>query len=450
MVRSKVKASSQRPRAKRPGVAPAPPTIQSLEEANASARAEYSRPKNTGDTYDGHVGRGVKFLKNLVLEMRQLRQNQAETESIPTIDKTDPTIDLDALEKAFDNPPNKYSVKALKWFLWEKCYRWLRGDSTGGGIAAAFVKFWIDMDPDVYDAPYRYDKATDTVTGCPGRAKAIKDILHTVSLRQKAHTMPRLHAEAIRIEDLEQIVAYSEAQASSQDIDARMNSAKHPLSRTEKGLNKVASKHLMMRAYMATGFTIWLRYFASYFQFSIMGRNIKHRIDSDGNPYFVIFLERRKGWQSQSGYNSHSEPNRYHIYKQDVYAMDMYTHLKRWLDFLDYSGQPLGPDDFVFPHVSTNGTINRKREMTQDIVQRLIDTFAAAAGLEVKFTTHSFRRGGAQYRYDYAPDGQRWALYVCRWWGSWAEGEQQIDTLMKYLIDSRQSREMSHVDMLRP
>ncbi|KAF8054917.1 hypothetical protein FPV67DRAFT_1437662, partial [Lyophyllum atratum] len=435
MARGRAKPSYRRPRAKRPGVAPAPPTIRSLEEANASARAEFSRPKATADAYDGHVSRGVRFLKNLM-----------DMSDIPTIDKSDPTIDLDVLEKAFDDPPNKYSVKALQWFLVEKCCRQGLSESTGDGIQAAFVKLWTDMDPDTYDAPYCYNKLTDTVTGCPGRAKAIKDLLHTVALRQKANAIPRHHAEVIRIEELEQIVTYSEAQASSRDIDARINSAKHPLSRAEKGLNKVAAKHLMMRAYMATGFTIWLRLFEGC---SLRGRNIKHLIDSDGNPYFEIFLERRKGWQSKSGYNSHSEPNRYHIYKQDVDAMDMYTHLKRWLDFLDYSEQALGPDDFVFPHISVNGTINRKREMTQDIVQRLIDTFAAAAGLDVKFTTHSFRRGGAQYRYDYAPDGQRWALYVCRWWGSWAEGEQ-IDTLMKYLIDSRQSREMTHVDMLRP
>ena len=39
------------------------------------------------------------------------------------------------------------------------------------------------------------------------------------------------------------------------------------------------------------------------------------------------------------------------------------------------------------------------------------------------FTTHCFRRGGAQYRFMFAPVGQRWTLARIRWWGGWAQGE---------------------------
>jgi hypothetical protein len=39
------------------------------------------------------------------------------------------------------------------------------------------------------------------------------------------------------------------------------------------------------------------------------------------------------------------------------------------------------------------------------------------------FTTHCFRRGGAQYRFMYAPIGEHWSLARIRWWGGWAEGE---------------------------
>lgn len=59
------------------------------------------------------------------------------------------------------------------------------------------------------------------------------------------------------------------------------------------------------------------------------------------------------------------------------------------------------------------------------------------------------RRGGSQYRFMYAPIGKRWSLSIIRWWGGWAAGEQ-VDTLMRYLLDSLQSYESGHGDALYP
>ena len=39
------------------------------------------------------------------------------------------------------------------------------------------------------------------------------------------------------------------------------------------------------------------------------------------------------------------------------------------------------------------------------------------------YTTHCFRHGGAQYRFMFAPVGQRWTLACIRWWGGWAKNE---------------------------
>jgi hypothetical protein len=54
-----------------------------------------------------------------------------------------------------------------------------------------------------------------------------------------------------------------------------------------------------------------------------------------------------------------------------------------------------------------------------------INQMAAAAGISgaKHFTTHCFRRGGAQYRFQFAPIGQRWTLARIQWWGGWAQGE---------------------------
>lgn len=104
--------------------------------------------------------------------------------------------------------------------------------------------------------------------------------------------------------------------------------------------------------------------------------------------------------------------------------MDMYTHLQRWLGFLQIRlGRDLEPNDFIFPYFGPNGVPHAKREMTHEMIQNYLTEFAKAAGLTKLYTTHSFRRGGAQYRFMWAPIGKRWSLSIIRWWGGWAIGE---------------------------
>ena len=102
----------------------------------------------------------------------------------------------------------------------------------------------------------------------------------------------------------------------------------------------------------------------------------------------------------------------------------MFTHLPQWINYLEgLLGRNLGPDECIFPYFRPNGIPDMSREMTQEMVQSLINSFTSEAGLSKYFTTHCFRRGGAQYRFMYAPIGQRWSLCKIRWWGGWANGE---------------------------
>ncbi len=103
--------------------------------------------------------------------------------------------------------------------------------------------------------------------------------------------------------------------------------------------------------------------------------------------------------------------NTYNIYKQDAHAMDMYTHLLHWLEILKFElGRPLGDDDYIFPFIGNNGIINPKQAIQHQFVQNLLNEFTKATGVNKYFTTHSLRRGGAQYRLMYAPIGKRWSL----------------------------------------
>lgn len=116
--------------------------------------------------------------------------------------------------------------------------------------------------------------------------------------------------------------------------------------------------------------------------------------------------------------------NVYDIYEQDIPEMDMYTHLRRWKTFLEsYIGRKLENEDYLFPHLGCNGIIRTSRPMSYDSLQSLLTSFCEGAGTHKRYTTHSFRRGGAQYRFMYAPIGKRWSLNRIRWWGGWAVGE---------------------------
>lgn len=102
----------------------------------------------------------------------------------------------------------------------------------------------------------------------------------------------------------------------------------------------------------------------------------------------------------------------------------MNTHFLRWRNLLEHVlGATLKPDDHLFPHIAVNGVIRTAREMSYDSLQTLLSKFCEGAGLQKRYTTHSFRRGGAQYRFMYAPVGKRWSLNQIRWWGGWAIGE---------------------------
>ena len=83
-------------------------------------------PKRTWDSYTGYLQQGRTFLKDLVAERQA---------NIDSSDSTlDDDVDINLLEKVFDNPPNKYSVMALELSLVQKCLTEDRGLSTAAGI----------------------------------------------------------------------------------------------------------------------------------------------------------------------------------------------------------------------------------------------------------------------------------------------------------------------------
>ncbi|KAF8628513.1 hypothetical protein AX17_005987, partial [Amanita inopinata Kibby_2008] len=204
--------------------------------------------------------------------------------------KLDESIDLDLLEKAFEKPPNYLSSKALELFLVQKCFNEGCKKSVAEQIHMAFCNHWDTMDDDEYAGEYRHDPKTKVIHGCPACAHMIKDLMKNIKNRShiEGAAAMRNHAEAMLLADLKRIMKWSETACPSMHCESL------------EGM-MLATKHLFMRAFMTTGFTIWTRNFElCTLQYSNLTMDC---IGEDGVPYFLVKLENRKGWRSQVGYD---------------------------------------------------------------------------------------------------------------------------------------------------
>src|SRR5277367_319699 len=110
-------------------------SLKTLQKLRTEKVKEFSTVKNTDNAYHGHVARGLQFLKEVVKERQENGEGIVCGLGILTAE----------LEKAFDNPPNKYSAVALEMFLVQKCFTDGLGSSTADGIHGAFAAYWDTM-----------------------------------------------------------------------------------------------------------------------------------------------------------------------------------------------------------------------------------------------------------------------------------------------------------------
>jgi hypothetical protein len=106
----------------------------------------------------------------------------------------------------------------------------------------------------------------------------------------------------------------------------------------------------------------------------------------------------------------------------------------KWLEVFHYACT-LQPNDFIFPAMSANGVMHPGQPISHDAVQKWINESTVGAGILSNFSTHCFRRGGAQYSFMFAPVGQCWTLAKVWWWGGWAEGEHVRFTFLQLTLD---------------
>ena len=111
---------------------------------------------------------------------------------------------------------------------------------------------WINRDDQKYAGVYSYDKKTDVVSGCPAKAPIVHTVMKAIKTREvsKGAAATRQHAEAMTIEDLTQMIQWSEKMCPNSLFKQKPSDAQ-----TAKEMNL----HGLMRAFSTTGFNLFTR-----------------------------------------------------------------------------------------------------------------------------------------------------------------------------------------------
>lgn len=153
-------------------------------------------------------------------------------------------------------------------------------------------------DGDLYSGEYSCDKGTGVVHGCPALSDTIRELLQSIKTRDRATgaSAMRGHAEAMSLEDLTRIMEWSRTICPESWSSVQVA----PSPDTDE-MTELVAKHLFMRAYMSTAFTLWTR---NNELCKLKKSHVQDVISYDGHslPYFTVVLENRKGWQKKVGY----------------------------------------------------------------------------------------------------------------------------------------------------
>ncbi|KIM42896.1 hypothetical protein M413DRAFT_70267 [Hebeloma cylindrosporum] len=322
---------------------------------------------------------------------------------------------------AFNKIPNSFSPTALAMYITYKCIHQKLKSGTGDSIRAAFKHMWDQSSGDLYRGQWHFNEDKQQWEGNPINSAEVADLTKAMKNKGGAQGGDRTHSVTMSKEHMEKIFAWSEAIWPSGSIPA-----------ADLEQRKLKIKHLEFRGFSSTAWTIWSRCFEL-----VKLRKKDLMIDQEnprsfGLKYHALHLLDRKGWQSKASKHEREldlRSNMYNLYdRPDLSACNAYRALNEWICFLEeIYGRPLEPDDYIFPAMGANGIIQPREPLSHDTVQKYIDEFTSGAGIAQgtagRFSTHCFRRGGAQYYFMFAPVGQRWSLRKVRWWGGWAEGE---------------------------
>ncbi|KAJ3728928.1 hypothetical protein C8R42DRAFT_750386 [Lentinula raphanica] len=372
---------------------------------------DWYKSSSTKKGYAGYVKSGKKW----VLEW-------AANANFDASEDADNSVDTEGLAHAFDSI-SKYTPMALRLLTAYKCDHQGLKFSTAEGIRSAFKDYF------------------ERVLGCQGEFwkfnfhslewegnpvfetdyKAYYESLKNRENRTSTYTqaLPMLPA------DLKILFDYLDSCGGSEEF--------------------TLTQRLYFKAFSSTAFNLWTR---NDELIHFMVKDLKlNLVSGSGVSYVEFHLIFRK---------TNKDPNKVQAYRiphnPQHPEFDCYTHMTTWMKHLQALLQrPLMDSDYVFPGIASTGQLkfgeNTSRMGIENLLERIVDASGLMSGRRGKFTTHCFRRGGAQYRFMWAD--HKWSLKAVKWWGGWSSNEN-VGTIMRYLLDELMAYEEGFTDIMMP
>jgi hypothetical protein len=172
--------------------------------------------------------------------------------------------------------------------------------------------------------------------------------------------------------------------------------------------------------------------------------------------------------------------NLHHLDEEEK-PIDAIYHVTAWVEYVaEKTDHTWSDSDFVFPALSKiskavlktaspltgceNAHVQWDKTMTEQAFITLLNCavrdlnkngnhlrgYVRQEWRDIWFTSHTFRRAGAQYRFMFASPKRRWSLRMVKWWAGWTQNES-AETLVRYLLDQTASGEDNQLaDCLAP
>ena len=208
-----------------------------------------------------------------------------------------------------------------------------------------------------------------------------------------------------------------------------------------------------MHFFMILAYRLWARCDeVCSMQWSQINNEIQYS-QKGNHPYLEVTITFRK--TNQTNANNHHVHKLYHLKGRPlVDAASAYLQWKAYWTLV--SGQAPTPNDLIFPCIARD-----KVHLEHGITMKATQINLLLANMEAinsilptaqgHFTSHSFRRGGAQDAVMHAHlyNESRISVSHALWWGGWAQTEK-VTTLAHYLFEEVAAQEQDHGDMEHP
>jgi hypothetical protein len=137
-------------------------------------------------------------------------------------------------------------------------------------------------------------------------------------------------------------------------------------------------------------------------------------------------------------------------------ALKALTKLKNWIaSYRENKSTDFRPTEYLFPKmtkIGSNLSFSPAEKTSTQTLNQVLEMVVTGAGLigptiTGQYTSHCFRRGGAQHRFFYARE--KWSLTAVKAWGGWSQKEKTT-TLINYILNEYEAKEAYFGDLCSP